>query len=514
MSLTNFTATELLAQLNSAEVTSEELTRAYLNRIDRHDTQVKAFLRVDTDAVLAKAEEIDRRRKAGKPVGRLGGLPVAVKDVLCVESEPTTCGSKILENFRPPYDATAVAKLKAADAVLIGKTNMDEFAMGGSCENSAFHVTHNPWNLERIPGGSSGGSATCVAARMAPLAVGSDTGGSIRCPAGLCGISGMKPTYGRISRYGLVAFASSLDQIGPLGQTAEDCALLLEVLAGHDPADSTSLDLPVPEYTKTVRQPLKGLRLGLVREHFGDGLDAEVERAVREAVKVYQSLGAVVKDISLPHGKYAVATYYIIAPCEASSNLARYDGVHYGYRTDEKAVAAELEAERKALEKAGDSASISKLDNALIRMYRRTRSEGFGPEVKRRIMLGTYALSAGYYDAYYKKALKVRRLIRQDFDRAFEEVDLIAGPVTPTPAFKIGEKVDDPLAMYLFDLYTVSTNLAGIGGISIPCGFSSGNLPIGLQLQAPPMAEETLLRGACMFQQTTDWHARKPPLMD
>jgi aspartyl-tRNA(Asn)/glutamyl-tRNA(Gln) amidotransferase subunit A len=418
----------------------------------------------------------------------------------------------MLENFCPPYDATVVARLKAADAVLIGKTNMDEIAMGGSNENSAFQVTHNPWDLSRIPGGSSGGSAACVAARMAPLAVGSDTGGSIRCPASLCGIAGLKPTYGRVSRYGLVAFASSLDQVGPLAYTAEDTALLLEVLAGHDPLDSTSMDLPVPRYTETVGRPLEGLRIGLVREHFGPGLDAEVEAAVREAVGVYQSLGAAVTELSLPHSRYAVATYYVIAPCEASSNLARYDGVHYGYRTEEKQMAADLQAQRSELEKAGQEAALKSLDNPLIRMYRRSRAEGFGAEVKRRIMLGTYALSAGYYDAYYLKALKVRRLIRQDFDRAFAEVDLIVGPVTPTPAFKIGEKIDDPLAMYLFDLYTVSTNLAGLPGMSIPCGLSSAGLPIGLHLQAPPFAEERLLRGAHMFQQATDWHTRRPPL--
>jgi aspartyl-tRNA(Asn)/glutamyl-tRNA(Gln) amidotransferase subunit A len=492
--MTDRSATELVRQLSAGEITSLELTRACLDRIQRHDGAVRGFLRVDPPAALAKAKDIDRRRKAGKPVGPLAGLPVAVKDVLCAQGEPTTCASRMLENFRPPYDATVVAKLKAADAVLIGRTNMDEFAMGGSNENSAFFPTHNPWDLARVPGGSSGGSAACVAARMAPLAVGTDTGGSIRAPAGLCGISGMKPTYGRVSRYGLVAFASSLDQIGPLGQTAEDCALLLQVLAGRDPSDSTSIDLPVPKYTETVRQPLDGLRLGLVREHFGEGLDAEVEAAVREAVRVYESLGAKVKQLSMPHSKYAVATYYIIAPCEASSNLARYDGVHYGYRTDERAMMADP------------------VDNPLVRMYRRSRSEGFGAEVKRRIMLGTYALSAGYYDAYYKKALQVRRLIRQDFDRAFDEVDLIVGPVTPTPAFKIGERIDDPLAMYLFDLYTVSTNLAGIAGMSIPCGFSTSGLPIGLHLQAPPFAEDRLLRGAHMFQQATDWHTKQPPL--
>lgn len=500
MSLTDLTAVELFAKLQSGETNSAELTRAFLDRIEAVDGQVKAFIRGDPAAAMARAEEIDRRRKAGKPLGRLAGMPVAIKDLLCTEGEPTTCASKMLADFRPPYDATVVAKLKAADAVLIGKTNMDEFAMGGSNENSAFFPTRNPWDLSRIPGGSSGGAAACVAARMAPFSLGTDTGGSIRCPAGLCGISGLKPTYGRVSRYGLVAFASSLDQIGPMAKTAEDAALLLEVIAGHDPNDSTSVDRPVPKYSETVCQPLKNLRIGLVREHFGEGLDGEVEAAVREAVQVYRSLGATVKELSLPHGKYAVATYYVIAPCEASSNLARYDGVHYGHRTDEKEMAAELEA------------ASNQPENALIRMYRRSRAEGFGAEVKRRIMLGTYALSAGYYDAYYKKALQVRRLIRGDFDRAFAEVDLIAGPVTPTAAFALGEKVDDPLAMYLFDLYTVSTNLAGIGGISVPCGFTKTGLPIGLQLQAPPFEEERLLRGAAMFQKATDWHAQKPSL--
>jgi aspartyl-tRNA(Asn)/glutamyl-tRNA(Gln) amidotransferase subunit A len=490
--MTSLNATQSVRQLAAGEITSVEITRKCLDRIEKHDRDVRAFLRVDATSALAQAEAIDHRRKAGKPVGPLAGLPVAVKDLLCSQGETATCASRMLENFRSPYDATVVAKLKAADAVLIGRTNMDEFAMGGSNENSAFFPTHNPWDLSRIPGGSSGGSAACVAARMAPLAVGTDTGGSIRSPAGLCGITGMKPTYGRISRYGLVAFASSLDQIGPMGETAEDCALLLEVMAGHDSKDSTSVDKPVPAYTQTIQQPLEGLRLGLVREHFGEGLDEEVEKAVREAVRVYESLGAKVKEVSLPHSKYAVATYYIIAPCEASSNLARYDGVHYGYRTSDK--------------------TLTGSDNALISMYRRSRSEGLGDEVKRRIMIGTYALSAGYYDAYYKKALQVRRLIRQDFDRAFEEVDLIIGPVTPTPAFKIGDRVDDPLAMYLFDLYTVSTNLAGIGGMSIPCGFSSTGLPIGLHLQAPPFAEERLLRGAAMFQRVTDWHTKQPKL--
>ncbi len=512
MSPIELTATQLLDELRSGLINSVEATRAFLQQIGQHDESIGAFLRVDSEGALDRAELIDRRRKQGEPLGRLAGLPVAVKDLLSTRGEPTSCASRILENFRPPYDATVVANLKAADAVLIGRTNMDEFAMGGSTENSAFQTTRNPWDTSRIPGGSSGGSAACVAASMAPLAVGSDTGGSIRQPAGLCGITGMKPTYGRVSRWGLVAFASSLDQIGPLARTAEDAALLLEVLAGHDPRDSTSIDRPVPEYSKTIGKPLENLRIGLVREHFGEGLDAEVEAAVREAVRVYESLGATVRELSMPHGKYAVAAYYIIAPSEASSNLARYDGVHYGRRTDEAAMMAELEAERKALAALGDTAALDELDDPLVRMYRRSRSEGFGAEVKRRIMLGTYALSAGYYDAYYKKALKVRRLIRQDFDRAFEQVDLIAGPVAPTPAYKIGEKIDDPLSMYLFDLYTVSTNLAGIGGISIPCGQSGGGLPIGLHLQAPPFEEERLLRGAWMFQQATDWHRRRPSL--
>ncbi len=524
MHLTDHSATDLLALLNSGQVKAVEVCQAYLARIERRDRAVKAFLQVNAAAALARAEQIDRRRREKQPLGPLAGLPVALKDVLCTEGELTTCGSRMLESFRPPYDATVVARLKAADAVLIGKTNMDEFAMGGSNENSAFFPTHNPWDLDRVPGGSSGGSAACVAARMAPLAVGSDTGGSIRCPAGLCGISGMKPTYGRVSRYGLVAFASSLDQIGPFGQTAEDCALLLEVLAGHDPKDSTSIDRPVPKYSQTIRQPLQGLRLGLVREHFGDGLDGDVESSVREAVRVYQSLGATVREVSLPHSNYAVATYYIIAPCEASSNLARYDGVHYGYRSgisplplgEGQGVRATriwtVAANHPHPNPLPKGEETDRADNALVQMYRRSRAEGFGAEVKRRIMLGTYALSAGYYEAYYQKALKVRRLIRQDFDRAFEEVDLIVGPVTPTPAFKLGERIDDPLAMYLFDLYTVGANLTGIPGMSIPCGFSAAGLPIGLHLQAPPFEEERLLRGAYMFQQATDWHTKKPEL--
>jgi aspartyl-tRNA(Asn)/glutamyl-tRNA(Gln) amidotransferase subunit A len=522
MSLCHSTARELLGLMASGQLTAVEATQAYLDQIARHDATVGAFLRVDRSGALEQARRVDQRRARGERLGPLAGLSVAVKDILCALGERTTCGSRMLEDFTAPYDATVIAKLRQADAILIGRTNLDEFAMGGSTENSAFQTTRNPWNLECIAGGSSGGSAAAIAASMSSLAIGTDTGGSIRQPAGLCGITGMKPTYGRVSRYGLVAFASSLDQIGPMARCAEDAALLLEVIAGHDPLDSTSVSAPVPAYSKSVKLPLEGLTLGLVREHFDAGIDAEVEAAVREAVRVYRSRGAKVKELSLPHSKYGVATYYIIAPSEASSNLARYDGVHYGHRTDEAAMLAELDEQRKRIEAAGggvagdgtasETAALESLDTPLVRMYRRSRAEGFGVEVKRRIMLGTYALSAGYYDAYYLKALKVRRLVRQDFDRAFAEVDLIVGPVAPTPAFKVGEKTDDPLAMYLQDQYTVSANLAGIGGISIPCGFSSSGLPIGLQLQAPPFEEERLLRGAHMFQEATDWHTRRPRL--
>ncbi len=512
MPLWDATATELLARLETGEVSSVAVTEAYLDRIAALDDRVGAFLRVDRQAALAQAERIDQKRRSGQPVGRLGGLPVAIKDVLCVQGEPTTCASRMLADFRPPYDATVVARLRSADAVLLGKTNMDEFAMGGSTENSAFRLTRNPWDLGRVPGGSSGGAAACVAAGMAPLSMGSDTGGSVRQPAALCGVTGLKPTYGRVSRYGLVAFASSLDQVGPLARTAQDVALLLEVLAGYDPADSTSVQVPVPRYTEGLDRPVEGLRIGMVREHFEAGPDSQVEAAVREALRVFESLGATCTWVSLPHSKYAVATYYLIAPSEASSNLARYDGVHFGYRTDERKMLAELEAQRRKLTEAGDQAGLDALDTALVRLYRKTRSEGFGPEVKRRIMLGTYALSAGYYDAYYLKALKVRRLIREDYQRAFEQVDVLAGPVTPTAAFALGAKVHDPLAMYLFDLYTVGTNLAGLPGISVPCGFTAEGLPIGLHLQAPAFEEQRLLCAAHRFQQATDWHTRRPPL--
>jgi aspartyl-tRNA(Asn)/glutamyl-tRNA(Gln) amidotransferase subunit A len=484
MTLIESSAIDLLTLLSQRQVSAADVAREFLQAIRDRDPKIGAFLTVDESAVLRQAAAIDERRKRGEPVGALAGLPIALKDLLCVAGQRTTCGSKILDSFVPPYDAHVISQLKQADAVFLGKTNMDEFAMGSSTENSAFHVTRNPWNLDYIPGGSSGGSAAAVAACQAPLALGSDTGGSIRQPASLCGVVGMKPTYGRVSRFGLVAFASSLDQIGPLGRRVADVALLLGIIAGYDRRDSTCVDRPVPPYSRSLEQPLKPLTVGVAKEYFGEGLDPEVEKCVREALKVYESLGATVKEVTLPHSPYAVATYYIVATAEASSNLARYDGVHYGFR--------------------------AKDFKNLVEMYSKTRGEGFGKEVKRRIMLGTYALSSGYKDAYYLKALKVRRLIKEDFDKAFSECDIIAGPTSPTPAFKIGERTEDPLAMYLADIYTISCNLAGIPGISIPCGFSKGGLPIGLQLLAPPFEEERLLRVARMYERATDWHTRRP----
>jgi aspartyl-tRNA(Asn)/glutamyl-tRNA(Gln) amidotransferase subunit A len=486
MSILGATAGELLQRFERGDVTCVETTTAYLDSISVNDARIKAFLHVDWDDAIAQARAIDAKRQRQEPLGKLAGLPVAVKDVLCTRGQPTTCASKMLKGFVPPYDAHVVSRLKEADAVIIGKTNMDEFAMGSSTENSAFQVTRNPWDLERTPGGSSGGSAAAVAGSMAPLAVGTDTGGSIRLPAGYCGVVGMKPTYGRVSRFGLVAYGSSLDQIGPFANDVAGAALLLEVLAGHDPRDSTSVAAPVPDYSRTVEEPLSGLRIGVAKEHFVSGLDREVEQAIKAALDVYESLGAEIREISLPHSKYAVAVYYLVAPSEASSNLARYDGVHYGHR------AAQF--------------------NSMVEMYCASRGEGFGAEVKRRIMLGTYALSAGYYDAYYLKALKVRRLIRNDFDQAFQSVDVIASPVAPTPAFRIGELIDDPLAMYLSDIYTISANLAGLPGICLPAGSSRSNLPIGLQLLGPPLAEDKLLRTARMFERETEFHKRRPPL--
>jgi aspartyl-tRNA(Asn)/glutamyl-tRNA(Gln) amidotransferase subunit A len=505
-------ASDLLRRLQSGELSAVELLQQYLNRVETHDASVHAFLDVAREQSLERAAAIDRRRARGESLGPLAGLPVAVKDVLCTAGWVTTCGSRMLVKFTPPYHATVIQRLLDADAVLIGKTNMDEFAMGGSTENSAFGGTRNPWDLSRTPGGSSGGAAASVAAGMVPLSIGSDTGGSIRQPAAFCGVSGLKPSYGRVSRYGLVAFASSLDQVGPLGRTAEDIALALQVISGHDPRDSTSANRQVPDYRGLLRQPLRNLRVGIVPEHYGAGLDEEIAAAVRDAIDVFRRQGARIQEVSLPHSRFAVATYYIIAPSEASSNLARYDGVHYGYRTEEAAMVAELNEARRELIRSGQTAAAEDLESPLVRMYRRTRAEGFGPEVKRRIMLGTYALSAGYYDAYYLKALKVRRLIRQDFDSAFQQVDLILGPTTPRPAFRLGEMVDEPLSMYLQDLYTVSANLAGICAMSIPCGITRGGLPMGLQLHAPAFQEERLLQAAHAYQQATDWHRRCPDL--
>jgi len=475
---------ELIAQLNSGSLTARQLVESSLQRISELNGTLNAFVSVDAEGALAKADEVDQKRKAGKPLGRLAGLPVGLKDNICQQGLPTTCGSRMLANFKPPYDAHVVERLKAEDAVLIGKLNQDEFAMGSSTETSMFGPARNPWNTQCSAGGSSGGSAVAVASGMVPLALGSDTGGSVRQPASFCGVVGMKPTYGRVSRYGLVAYASSLDQIGPLAGDIYGAALLLECIAGHDKRDSTSLSAACPAWTSELSQPLKGLRIGIADEYFAAGLDSEVEKSVREALRVFEAEGAVVKPVSLPHSKYAVATYYLIACSEASSNLARYDGIHYGHRA----------------EKFSD----------LVDLYSQSRGEGFGQEVKRRIMLGTYALSAGYYDAYYLKALKVRRRIREDFDKAFETVDVIAGPVAPTAAFRLGEKLNDPLAMYLGDIYTLSTNLAGLPGISIPCGFTSEKLPIGLQLQTPILEESRLLRLSHQFQQTTNWHREVP----
>ncbi|HWL08290.1 MAG TPA: Asp-tRNA(Asn)/Glu-tRNA(Gln) amidotransferase subunit GatA [Planctomicrobium sp.] len=486
MSLTGKTATELLQLQQQGDVTAVELTQAYLDRVQKYDSQVQAYLGVDTAGALQAADEVDRKRKAGESLGLLAGLPIAIKDNLCVKGWNATCSSRMLHNFQSPYNAHVIERLNSEDAILLGRTNLDEFAMGSSCENSAFQKTFNPWNLETAPGGSSGGSAAAVAAEMAVVSLGSDTGGSIRQPASFCGIVGLKPTYGRVSRYGLIAFASSLDQIGPFAHNMTDAALLFQTISGHDGRDSTSVDAPVPDVLSTLEQPLSGLRVGVVPEHFSEGLHTEVADAVRNAIDVYRQLGATITEIELPHTRYGVAAYYVIAPCEASSNLARYDGVHYGHRA----------------ENFGN----------LVEMYEASRGEGFGDEVKRRIMVGTYALSSGYYDAYYLKAMKVRRKIAADYATAFHNVDVILTPTTPTPAFRLGDLVSDPLQMYLNDIYTIGANLAGLPGISLPCGMSSDGLPIGLQLLAPAFEEERLLRAARMFEKETDWHLKRPVL--
>ncbi len=482
MTLSALNADVIVDKLNTGEVTATDCVQHFLDRIQSHNGDLNAFISISESAV-EQAESIDQLRKAGKPLGCLAGLPIAIKDGICVAGQPTTAGSKMLEKFSPPYDATIVEKLKSAGAVIIGKTNMDEFAMGSSTENSFFGPTANPWATNRVPGGSSGGSAACVAGRLAPVAIGSDTGGSIRQPASFCGITGLKPTYGSVSRYGLIAFASSLDQIGPMTRTAKESALLMSVIAGFDPRDSTSSKIQVADFLKSLESPLSGLRIGVVREHLDEGLDSEVNTKITDSISVFKQLGANIEEIEMPHTKSAIAAYYIIAPCEASSNLARYDGVRYTFR----AQADDLEE-----------------------MYRNTRGQGFGDEVKQRIMLGTYALSSGYYEAYYLKASKVRRMIKQDYDEAFQKVDLILGPTTPTTAFKLGQHTQDPLAMYLADIYTVSANLAGIPAISVPVEPSSNGLPIGLQLQGRAYEESSLLQAAHQFQIATSWHTANP----
>jgi len=479
------TITQARHQLKDKKYSAVELLDAVYKRIDAMDGKVRAYVHLTRDIAHQQAEEADQKIAAGEDAPLLG-VPIALKDLICMKDTRTTCASHILENFVSPYDATVVQRLKNAGAVLIGKTNMDEFAMGSSNENSYFHVTHNPWDLNRVPGGSSGGSGAAVAANECMAALGSDTGGSIRQPAAFCGITGLKPTYGRVSRFGLVAFASSFDQIGPMTKTAEDAAVLMNVIGGHDPMDSTSADLPLPDFTAALSKGVKGLTMGIPKEYFAKGLDADVEKAVREAIKTLESMGMQSVEVSLPHTEYAVATYYILACAEASANLSRYDGVKYGYRSEQA-------------------------DN-LMDMYTNTREEGFGEEVKRRILLGTFVLSSGYYDAYYLKGQKVRTLIKRDFEEAFRKCDLVVSPVAPVPAFKQGEKLDDPLQMYLSDIFTISANLAGIPAMSIPCGQSSNNLPIGLQLMGKHFDEETLLNIAHQFQKTTDHHLQHPTL--
>lgn len=477
---------ELHDQLIRKERSAVEIVQESLNQIQALEPKLHSFLQVTSDRALEFAQHIDAKIAAGDQIGLLAGIPIAIKDNLCTQGVPTTCASKILQNFVPPYESTVTQKLIEAGAIMVGKTNLDEFAMGGSTETSAYAKTANPWDTSRVPGGSSGGSAAAVASGECPIALGSDTGGSIRQPASFCGIVGLKPTYGLVSRYGLVAFASSLDQIGPFARSTEDAAILLNAIAGYDPKDSTSLKVEIPDYTQFLKSDLKGKRVGIIKETFGEGLDPEVEKAVMSAIDQLKSLGAEVKEISCPRFRYGIAAYYIIAPSEASANLARYDGVKYGAR-------------------------IEAAEN-LMEMYTKTRSEGFGAEVKRRIMIGTYALSAGYYDAYYLKAQKVRTLIKQDFEAAFEQVDVLVSPTAPTTAFKLGDKSQDPLSMYLIDLMTIPVNLAGLPGMSVPCGFDSQGLPIGLQIVGNVLREDQVFEVASAYERSTDWHTRTPQL--
>ena len=477
---------ELHQQLVNKERTAEEIARETLEYIETVEPKVKAFLTITADRALATAKEVDAKIAAGESIGMLEGIPLGIKDNMCTKGIKTTCASQILANFVPPYESTVTQKLKDAGAVFVGKTNLDEFAMGGSTENSSFQTTANPWDLSRVPGGSSGGSAAAVAAGECVVSLGSDTGGSIRQPASLCGVVGLKPTYGLVSRFGLVAFGSSLDQIGPFSRTVEDSAILLNAIAGHDPNDATSLKVDIPDYTQYLQPELKkGLKVGIITETFGEGVDPVVAETVKGAIAKLEELGAEVKEISCPRFRYGIAAYYIIAPSEASANLARYDAVRYGIRQES--------------------------DN-LLEMYTNTRAAGFGAEVKRRIMIGTYVLSAGYYDAYYLKAQKVRTLIKQDFDRAFEDVDILVAPTAPTTAFKAGDKTTDPLSMYLLDLMTIPVNLAGLPGISIPCGFDSQGLPIGLQLISNVLREDVLFHTAHAYEQATQWHKKQPEI--
>ena len=493
---------QLLQQQEAGEISAVQLAEQAFAAINASQPKHNAYTHVYDEAALAVAKSVDEKRAAGQPLGPLAGIPIAVKDVLCTHDAPTTCSSNMLRDFRPPYDATVVEKLRAADAVIVGKTNMDEFAMGASTETSAFGVTRNPWDTDRTPGGSSGGAAACVAAGTVPLSLGTDTGGSIRQPAAFCGVTGLKPTYGRVSRYGLVAFASSLDQIGPMAWSAADCALLLQVIAGYEPRDSTSLNVDVPSFTEALQsKDLRGVKIGILRDSIDtDGLEDSVRQVVQESTKVFEQLGAEIVEVDLPHSNYWVPTYYVIAPSEASSNLSRYDGAHYGHRTDS------LTPEVAYV----DSNNETKSAGPLVTNYCRSRAEGFGAEVKRRIMVGTYALSEGYADQYYNQALKVRRLIKGDYEAAFTQCDLLLGPVTPTTAFKLGDKIDDPIQMYLCDLFTVGANLAGVPAISIPAGFDASGLPIGLQLQAPVLEEARLLFAANAFQSQTDYHTKRP----
>lgn len=484
MELYNLTISEARSAIDKGEISPTELTNAVFNRINDVEKKINAYVTLLKENALIQAKQAEDRIKNGIQQTLLG-IPIAIKDNMCTKGIRTTCSSKILENFIPPYESTVTQKLKEQGYILIGKTNLDEFAMGSSTENSFFGHTGNPWNTTRIPGGSSGGSAAATSADECIAALGSDTGGSIRQPAALCGVVGLKPTYGRVSRYGLVAFASSLDQIGPITKNVRDSAILMNIISGHDPYDSTSAPLSVPDFTSVLGQDIKGIKIGVPKEYFIEGMDKEVEKAVREAIKKLESLGAIPVEISLPHSEYALATYYILATSEASSNLARYDGVKYGFRAEGK---------------------------DLLDMYMKTRAAGFGAEVKRRIILGTYALSSGYYEAYYRKAQQVRTLIKQDFEKAFEIADVIITPTSPTPAFKVGEKTAEPLQMYLSDIFTLSLNLAGVPGISIPCGFTSDKLPVGLQIIGKHFDEASIFKISYAYEQATDWHKRKPSL--